>query len=532
MKCWRNESLGKAARSSSSTRCPRRASSMASGDPAQRAPTTITSYTTHLPGAAIGPPAVRTPGRPQHPPPGGTIPGQIRTPTPRLALKVGPGAPPACCGRSPQPQPAGHPAARRRTAARTASRASPCWRRSGSTPPSGWRPAARRTPYAGATPPGAWPRPRGGPHLEFRTAPGVARPAGGRARQPAPRPGLVPGGPGGGGDGAAPGRRPGLLLVLPRLPRPGTAPAGRGAGPAGGGRLAGPAGAGPLRRRQAGLDAGGRRARPGPARGERRPLRRRRRRPGPGESALQPGHVPGHAGAAGGGPGGVRAGHRGLPASPATPGRWPSCWACPARRCGSTAGRRPPATGSPTPAAASTGSPIPGGRPACASSRAAWRRPGARTPPRRPLRRRHGRLPARPGPPGHHLEHPAPRVPAPAPGRSGGGQAAPGGEPEHGPRPGTQQLHPARPGRLRGRRRPRGTGRDGGPALRPGRGLLDAPAGAGGPTGDAARATCGRLLAALRARTAPEALAAWWAAGAALTTSGAVALALAPAQPA
>ena len=62
-------------------------------------------------------------------------------------------------------------------------------------------------------------------------------------------------------------------------------------------------------------------------------------------------------------------------------------------------------------------------------------------------------------------------------------------------------------------------------------GLLDAPAGAGGPTGDAARATCGPLLAALRARAAPEALAAWWAAGAALTASGAIALALAPAQP-
>jgi predicted ATPase/DNA-binding XRE family transcriptional regulator len=61
--------------------------------------------------------------------------------------------------------------------------------------------------------------------------------------------------------------------------------------------------------------------------------------------------------------------------------------------------------------------------------------------------------------------------------------------------------------------------------------LLEAPAGTGGPTGDAARATCGPPLAALRARVAPEDLAAWWAAGAALPLAEAVALALAPTQP-
>jgi hypothetical protein len=44
MKCVETVSLGKVDRSTTRTRCPRLASSIASGDPAHRAPTMITSY--------------------------------------------------------------------------------------------------------------------------------------------------------------------------------------------------------------------------------------------------------------------------------------------------------------------------------------------------------------------------------------------------------------------------------------------------------------------------------------------------------
>ena len=208
----------------------------------------------------------------------------------------------ACCGVP------------RRTRPAPPSRASRCWRRSGSTPASDWRPAARpahvHRRHARLVP-GAGRGGRAAP--DERRAGALAGPAGGRARQPARGAGLVPGAVGRADDRAAPGRRAALLLVLPRLPGRGAPLAGRGVGAAGDGR----AGRRCARRRSTPPASwpGRRATRPRPGRCWRRatPSSRRPATRRAGAGAPQPRHDTGPARRRAGGAGGLRARRRARP---------------------------------------------------------------------------------------------------------------------------------------------------------------------------------------------------------------------------